>query len=83
MGEGVAITAEDIILSDSWNIVNVLITKTGYMKIKGERISPIDGGLNYASAWIETGFGCELFKSHTGREIHEFKYTQNENSAKL
>lgn len=78
MGTGVGMTAEDIIISDDWRILNVLITKAGWMKVKGERLIPIDGALNYASAWGETGFLCELYKNKTGKEIHQFAFTKIE-----
>ena len=74
----VGITALDIIWSESWELINVLITASGWSKIKGKRIVSLEGGLNYASAWIKTEDLADEYLTKTGNDLLTFGSVQKE-----
>ena len=74
----VGILAEDIIRSDDWELINVLMTASGWSKVKGRRITVIEGGLNYAVAWIETENLKVLYRTKFGSELQDFNHIKKE-----
>ena len=75
MDEFKDITVAEMILSDDWDIINILIGKEGYTRIKARRVNYKPGDVNIVQKYSRTDYVRKLYYQKFGEDMSRFGIT--------
>jgi len=67
--ESKEVTIAEMILSEDWEIINVLMNQNGFTRIKARRIRYDSGNVNIVQKWCKSVYAKKLYRDRFKKDI--------------